>query len=239
MTINNNKMITIPYQYRVLFYQPLRANAQVIKYLEQNNFSVLCSTDDSIKEDLKFGKYDIAIVDDVQFNDVSITQWFRRFDTTSPLIILASSTNYNNMVQAYDDGADDYAVAPTNLNLLCRKIRAILRRCGIKARVYESSYNIGKYIYDPSLSILRYENTEVDLTPKLNGILKLLCAYKNELLPKELILQDVWRGYDTFFAKRSLDVHITLLRGHLKGDPSIAIKTVRGRGYSLVINDKK
>ena len=50
-------------------------------------------------------------------------------------------------------------------------------------------------------------------------------------------MQQVWTD-DNYFNKRSLDVHMCLLRNYLKMDKRIVIETKRGIGYSLVINEE-
>ena len=74
------------------------------------------------------------------------------------------------------------------------------------------------------------------LNNKQSQVLALLCAYKNETLPKKILMQQVWTD-DNYFNKRSLDVHICMLRNMLKMDNRVAIETIRGVGYSLVIEE--
>lgn len=75
---------------------------------------------------------------------------------------------------------------------------------------------------------------EIKLTAKESGILALLCSYKGELLSKEILLNSLWNN-NNYFVKRSLDVHVCNLRKYLKQDSRIKINTVRGTGYTLII----
>jgi len=66
--------------------------------------------------------------------------------------------------------------------------------------------------------------------------LKLLYKFKNQVLPREVILNTVW-GQDDYFVGRSLDVFITKLRKYLKEDQSIQILNIHGVGFKLEIKE--
>ena len=101
----------------------------------------------------------------------------------------------------------------------------------------EQTYKIGNYIFDTEANILKLNSVEIKLTAKENKTLSLLCAYKNELLLKEILLHSIWRD-NNYYNKRSLDVHMCHLRNYLNQDKRISINTVRGLGYSLVIENE-
>ena len=65
-------------------------------------------------------------------------------------------------------------------------------------------------------------------------VLKILCKFKNSVVPRENILTAVW-GQDDYFAGRSMDVFITKLRKYFVMDPKIAISNIHGIGFKLEI----
>ena len=67
-------------------------------------------------------------------------------------------------------------------------------------------------------------------------LLRMLCEYKNDLLPRELALKKIW-GSDTYFNGRSMDVYIAKLRKYLKEDPAIEIVNIHGNGFRLVVTE--
>ena len=71
------------------------------------------------------------------------------------------------------------------------------------------------------------------LSPKENELLRMLCEYKNDLLPRELALKKIW-GSDTYFNGRSMDVYIAKLRKLLKEDPKVEIVNIHGNGFRLL-----
>ena len=62
----------------------------------------------------------------------------------------------------------------------------------------------------------------------------LLYQHANEVLQREFALKTIWVD-DNYFNARSMDVYITKLRKHLKGDPNVEIINVHGKGYKLVL----
>ena len=96
----------------------------------------------------------------------------------------------------------------------------------------EKVYKMGRYTFDYDNLLLKSSGTEHSLTRKEGALLKLLCIYKNKLLPRDIALNTVWGG-DDYFIGRSMDVFITKLRKHLKDDPSISITNVHGLGFKL------
>ena len=85
-------------------------------------------------------------------------------------------------------------------------------------------------------SELKHDNFEKVLTKKEAQILKLLCKFLNQVVPREVVLNAVW-GQDDYFVGRSLDVFITKLRKYLKEDERIQITNVHGIGFKLEVSE--
>jgi DNA-binding response OmpR family regulator len=68
-------------------------------------------------------------------------------------------------------------------------------------------------------------------------LLDLFCQNKNQLLPREEILEYVW-GDEGVIVGRSVDVFVSRLRKKLKPDDNIKITSVHGVGYRLEIPEK-
>ena len=77
-------------------------------------------------------------------------------------------------------------------------------------------------------------DTNTKLTTKESELLALLCVHSNQVLERELALKTIWID-DNYFNARSMDVYITKLRKHLKGDERIEINNVHGKGYRLIV----
>lgn len=231
-----NKQIGLP---RILVYQDEDCSVMT-DYLQFYGFEVITSTEADILHKIKEKNYDLCILGHYKTSlpgDLRLLKALRKTDHRTPVIMVSDQSRYEFIIDAFDAEADDYIIRPYNLEELIRRIKAILRRCGVKVRAIELSYKIGNYTLDTEKNTLSINGVETKLTNKESKTLSLLCAYKNEILPKKILMQQVWTD-DNYFNKRSLDVHMCLLRNYLKMDKRIVIETKRGIGYSLVVNEE-
>lgn len=228
-----NKQEALP---RVLVYQDEDCRV-LVEYLIFCGFKVVEATEENVLAKIQEGKYDICIIDRLNEyikDNFKLLRAQREVDRSKPVIFLSNISDYSYIIEAFKLGTDDYVIRPYNLEELVYRIKALLKRSGIKSRKIEASYEIGNYIFNAKLKRLELKGIEIKLTIIENKILALLCAYQNELLTKEILMRDIW-GDDNFYNRRSLDVHVCRLRNHLKQDSNIKIETVRGLGYSLTV----
>jgi DNA-binding response OmpR family regulator len=79
---------------------------------------------------------------------------------------------------------------------------------------------------------LTCNDCDTELTQREAALLKLLLQHKNNVVPRDQILIELW-GDDDYFKGRSLDVFITRLRKNLQLDPAIRLVNVHGVGFRL------
>ena len=221
---------------RVLIYQENNYDG-LVAHLTQEGFSVVKTTNETVLNELRKHNYDVCILGHFssdKIGDLKLLHFLRSTDTRTPVIFLSTLNDYKYIAEAFNAGADDYVVRPYNMGMLVCKIRAILKRCGVRVRAIEPQYKIGIYTFDTYKRRLITESSTIDLTPKENDILGFLCSYKDELLPKDILLNNIWQD-NNFFTQRSLDVHMYHLRNYLQQDERIEIKTFKGLGYCLTV----
>ena len=73
--------------------------------------------------------------------------------------------------------------------------------------------------------------SDIDLTSTEFKLLLHLAENRGCVQSREQLLQRVW-GYNNIADTRTVDTHVTRLRGKL-GEPGDIIKTVRGFGYKI------
>ncbi len=87
---------------------------------------------------------------------------------------------------------------------------------------------------DTEQRLVRCDNRQVRLTPRLVTLLKILMDHPGELIDRKELFRQVW---DTAYTvdTRTLDVHISWLREALEENPRQPqfLKTIRGLGYRL------
>lgn len=231
-----NNQVALP---RILVYQDEDCSIMA-DYLQFYGFDVITSTEEDIIPKIKSCNYDLCILSHYKANlpgDLRLLTALRKVDNKAPVILVSDQSRYEYILDAFDAGVDDYVIRPYNLEELIRRIKAVLRRCGVKVRAIELTYQIGKYVFNTEDNTLVINGAETRLTNKESKTLALLCAYQNELLPRKVLMQHVWTD-DNYFNKRSLDVHVCNLRNYLKMDKRISIETRRGLGYSLIIEEE-
>jgi DNA-binding response OmpR family regulator len=138
-------------------------------------------------------------------------------------------------VEGFKAGGDDYLTKPFSVEELQVRISALLKRVNIVVeKVEESNIQLGEYLFDTLNYQLKHPKFEKTLTKKEAQILKILCKFKNQVVPRDVVLNAVW-GQDDYFVGRSLDVFITKLRKYFKEDDSIHISNIHGIGFKLEI----
>ncbi len=80
--------------------------------------------------------------------------------------------------------------------------------------------------------ILTSGDVKQNLTFRETKLLRLFVERANQLLEREVILQQVWAD-EGILVSRSVDVFVSRLRKKLAADPSVVITTVHGVGYRL------
>ena len=224
-------------QPKILVYQDEDCSIMV-DYLIFYGFDVITSNKEDIIPKIKDGGYDLCILShykSIDIGNLSLLKILRKADKSTPVIMVSDLSKYQFIIEAYDEGADDYVVRPYNLEVLMRKINIALKRNGIKTRTIQNAYQLGNYVFDVVNDTITIDNTEIKLPAKETQLLALLCAYEGEVLQTSVIMQRLWRGENNYWNKRSLDVNICHLRNYLKMDERISIVTKRALGYSLVI----
>lgn len=231
---SNSTELALP---RILIYQDEDCKI-LVDYLVYSGFQVITSTEKDILAKIREKNYDMCILSHYKTTNISMglkpLKFLRKSDNKTPVIMVSDKARYDYAIEAFDEGADDYVIRPYNIEELIRRIKAVLKRCGVRVRNIESSYEIGDYLFNTVDKILTIRDVKTRLNNKLSQVLALLCAYKNEILPRKILMQQVWID-DNYFNKRSLDVHICMLRNMLKMDSRVVIETMRGVGYSLVV----
>lgn len=125
-------------------------------------------------------------------------------------------------------GADTILMLPFTMQKLINRIRHLLpiqNNCDLKA---------GPFMLDVTEKRAVVGEKQVQLTPRLVVILKILMEHAGEVVDRKAMFREAWET-DYTVDTRSLDVHMSWLRQLLEENPRrpAYIKTVRGVGYRL------
>jgi two-component system alkaline phosphatase synthesis response regulator PhoP len=137
-------------------------------------------------------------------------------------------------VEGLELGAEDYITKPFELKELTLRLDRILKARQLSQH-NPDEYKFGKLIFWPK----RFEIQDAwgniyPLGQKECAILELLIQKKNEVVARDVMIENIW-GENSFPTNRTIDNYIVKLRKWADSDAegSLQITSVRGIGYKL------
>jgi len=208
-------------------------------YLTINNYEISLAVN-GIEGFEKFNKseFDLCILDIMMpFKDgLTLAKEIREVNESIPLIFLTAKNLKDDVLKGYKIGADDYLTKPFDSEILLAKIKSILNRKPSIDNEQEDifEFDFGEFSFNSKLRILTHkEGNSFKLSPKENQLLKMLVLNFDDLLPRDIALNKIWRDAN-YFTSRSMDVYIAKLRKYLEKDSSLKIINVHGEGFRLM-----
>ena len=147
--------------------------------------------------------------------------------TTIPIMMITAKTTEYDKVSGLDLGADDYITKPFGMAELVARVKALLRRSGLKTSAERLTH--GELVVDIARHTVTVSDQVINLTYKEFSLLAWLMENMGRAYTREQLLETVW-GYDYEGGTRTVDVHVQTLRTKL-GESGKYIETVRGVGY--------
>ena len=150
-----------------------------------------------------------------------------------PIVLLTARSSDIDKVAGLRFGADDYVTKPFNPDELMARVDAVLRRTkGGAVEAQPERLRLDGLELDLASRTVELDGEEVSFTPKEFDLLATFARFPNVALDREQLLDLVWGT--SFYAMRTVDVHVARLREKLKGSP-LRIETVWGTGYRLAV----
>ena len=147
--------------------------------------------------------------------------------TSIPVMMITAKTTEFDKVSGLDLGADDYITKPFGMAELVARVKALLRRSGMKASAERLEHD--ELVVDIAKHTVTVGGQIVILTYKEFSLLACLMENAGRAYTREQLLETVW-GYDYEGGTRTVDVHVQTLRTKL-GSSGRFVETVRGVGY--------
>jgi DNA-binding response OmpR family regulator len=151
-----------------------------------------------------------------------------------PVLIVSARGQEQDKIDGLDLGADDYLVKPFSIRELQARVRALLRSRSARAARMPSTITRGSLEIDTTARRVRIDGAELFLRPKEYGLLVTLAMECDRLFTRQELLDAVW-GTEIIVDERTVDVHVSWLRGKLRraGLPGNVIRTAYGVGYQF------
>lgn len=147
-----------------------------------------------------------------------------------PIIFISALSQEENLLKAYELGADDYLTKPFKSSILYAKCQAVYKRLH---KVNKENFIFGKIELDVNLRLLIVNHDAVPLSPKEFELLLYLCKHEGTVISRELLLDKIW-GYDYFGDGRAVDTYIKKIRRKLQ-PYDYYIQTIVKSGYMFKV----
>lgn len=175
-------------------------------------------------------KYDLFLLD-INLPDGSGLKLCQKIRETSdtPVLFLTANDTEEDMLSGFSAGCDDYISKPFPLEVLRKKILAILKRTGSDhSRIRYRNLEI-----DTDKCLVYLNNQEIHLTVTEYKLLAYLMQNKGTVVPKTTLQEKLWDIDGNFIDDNTIRVNIKRLRQKLHDDKQEYIITVFGMGYTF------
>jgi len=206
--------------------------------LELEDYDVTSAFDGAAALKAIEGEYFDLIILDVmlpEMDGINVTETIRLSNNEVPILILSAKNSSADRVLGLKKGADDYLTKPFNLEELLLRVHKLInknKKLQDKSTVGDT-YTFGGSIVDfKGQEATKSNGEKIPLSKKETMLLKLLIENKNEVVPREKILQSVW-GYNVYPTTRTIDNFILNFRKYFEEDSRNPkyFHSVRGVGY--------
>jgi len=152
-----------------------------------------------------------------------------------PAIILTARDGVDERVRGLNAGADDYIVKPFDLTELEARLRAVLRRPGMRDN---PSYSCGALRFDSGSRDAVVEGVVLDLSRRETDLLEELLRAKERVVVKDVLEERLYSFQDSVTGN-ALEAVVSRLRKKLAGaGAGFRLETKRGIGYRLVAGEE-
>ncbi len=202
----------------------------VKEFLEEIDFSVddFENGDDALDAVFE-NSYDLLLLDIrvPGMDGFELVKTLRENSIRTPVIILTSLTDIDDLSRGYELGCNDYLRKPFDLIELKYRIEQI-----VKSQCFKSTENMielyNKYSFDIKENILYQEDQIIDLTQKEKEVVSLLIQNRGIYIPIETLHEVIWENREIQYA----DIRMCIKRIRTKTDKEF-IKNKRFVGYKI------
>ena len=181
--------------------------------------------------------FDLIILDVMlpEMDGISVTETIRISNNEVPILILSAKNSSADRVLGLKKGADDYLTKPFNLEELLLRVHKLINKNKklLDKSTIGDTYTFGNITVDfKAQEATGFNGEKIQLSKKETMLLKLLIENKNEVVPREKILQAVW-GYNVYPTTRTIDNFILNFSKYFEEDSRNPkyFHSVRGVGY--------
>jgi phosphate regulon transcriptional regulator PhoB len=212
--------------------------------LEREGFAVSRAYDgQQAWERVNTEKPDLVILDLMmpELSGMEVCGRIRRQEKTAalPIIMLTAKSDPVDKILGLEIGADDYITKPFHVRELIARVRAVLRRSERSPDADRSEpFDYQGLHIDFTSYQVTVNGRSIELSAREFKLLQFFTSHPGHVYSRDQLLDRVW-GDEAFVEPRTVDVHISRLRGAIEPDKENPqyILTVRGIGYKFADTD--
>ena len=178
---------------------------------------------------LKTDRFDLVILD-VNLPDGNGFDLCRECKSSAPerpVIFLTANDLEQDELNGFDLGADDYITKPFSIQVLKRRVEAVLRR----GTAGSDCFDDGFLRLDFQALTAARNGERLSITPNEYKLLRLMTANAGAVMTRRLLLEKLWDSGGNYIDDHTLTVTINRLRAKIEDAGHTYIQTVRGMGY--------
>jgi len=205
-------------------------------FLTSQDFEVLTASDGREALDVVHAADPDLILLDIMMPTMDGYQFIShlRRESNVPVIMITAKQQEADVIHGFDLGADDYITKPFRMRELLVRMRAVLRRAGVKETV-DPTLSIGEITLDSGKHEVRKSGELVEVTPLEFLVLESLMQSAGRVVRRaDLCMHLMENGYTG--SEATLKIHIRNLRIKLDDDLNQPryVETVFGIGYRFL-----
>ena len=224
---------------RILVVEDEVSLADTVRYnLEREGYAVAVANDGrQALERFRDERPGLVILDLMlpEISGLDVCRQIRQISNV-PIVMVTAKDSEADKVAGLEIGADDYVTKPFSIRELISRVRAHLRRAGMRsAEPADDVLSGGPVELDVARHEVQVRGETVGFPPKEFELLETFLRRKGRLLTRDFLIEEVW-GAGYFGDTKTLDVHVKRIRRKVEEDPHqpAHLVTVRGLGYKFV-----
>ena len=161
----------------------------------------------------------------------TLVSMIREQNPTIPILIMTAKSSQADKYKGFSVGTDDYMVKPVDIDELCMRVGALLRRAKIAA---DKKLKVGGAELDYDTYTVTIDGESTILPQKEFQILFKLLSYPDKIFTRIQLMDEFW-GINSDSDETTVYTHIHRLRDRYFSCPYFEIVTLRNLGYKAVI----
>lgn len=182
-------------------------------------------------------RYDGIILDVMmpKSNGFEVLRKIREKKILTPVLMLTARDSDEDIIEGLDIGANDYLTKPFSFDILCARLRAMLR---VKENVTGTVLEIADLKVDTTTRSVTRGEAVIELSSKEYSVLEYLMRNKGIIVSKEKIEENIW-NYDYEGSSDVIKVYIHHLRKKIDDNfDNKLLHTIKNAGY-VIKEDRK